>query len=1183
MIQLRLRTEYSFGQTYAPIARIIERLQAIGCTAAGIVDGSSWGHVRWFEACRAAGIQSLLGWEVLVADNDETTKMWFLANSEAGLRETYRLGSKSHRQPQIGPRGSIPRLFRTDVEGMSDQITRFAGEITDGPWLAKVGAVLDLNPSSRVLNAKKVGIAEQHGLPLVATSDNAYVFPEDKQVYELVSRAGIKPSPQYILDSLEHQEVAAAIAERCKTLALPKAPMIHYAGDLEAECRAGIKFRKMTGRKWTKVYEARLQHELKLIKEKDYESYFLVVSDMVRFAKQHMLVGPSRGSAAGSLVCYLARITEIDPIPPGLFFERFIDVSRSDLPDIDLDFPDDKRELVFKYMADKYGQDNTAKIGTISQFRPKSALIQVCKALHIPPAATGAVKVAMIERSSADSRANNCLEDTFTTTEPGRAFINAYPQAKAAALIEGHASHTGVHAAGLLVCNDKITNYCVVDAHGIAHVEKGAAESVGLLKIDVLGLRTLGILEDAGVPVDWYHLKFDDPKVYDVFNQGRLCGIFQFEGNALREVSRQVTFKTLREIDAVTALARPGPFGGGVTVEYLQRMEGKKYSSIHPLVEKHMADTYGLPIYQEQTLAIVREIGKFDWKDTSTIRKAMSKRMGKEFFDTFWERFKVGAAAQGIGEKEARSTWDLINSSGAWSMNKCISGKTKVRVTANEKDGGGGWRTIADVYDRYVVNPTAWIKQQKSKPRLLSLFADGKGRPSYAKNIFKNGLKPCVTLVFEDGSSIDCTKEHKFLVNGEWLPCGKAKIGDEFSTLQRQRNFYQKRGSVAKGKHWSLTNNDRSGRHNIGYENGRVAAEVFFKTVMEENWFPCQHCNQHKNRMEVHHRDLDEGRVRPHDLAWLCSGCHKAEHHRLGDRGKPFAAGHQQSSLLLVGVFDAGVQETYDIEMDGPANYVVEGGLITHNSHTFSYAVISYWTAYLKANHPLEFAAANLRSAKDEDSAVQLLREMVAEGVRYEPFNLALSEENWAVKNGVLVGGFLALKGFGDVKARKFVELRNANQLKPKDIADINAADNVFKDIFPMQTKYGHLYADPAGNGISGEKIFKIGELDGTQEGSIVLIGEVVHKNLRNANEDVNVKKRGGKLQTGPLEFIDIRVRDDTGIMLARVGRYDFEKMGRSLHESVPEGAHLLIRARLSKGFRFGFIQRWKRIDDKGA
>lgn len=923
MIQLKIKTEGTFGATFAPIGRIVERLKQIGCTAAGIVDtNSTWFHVPFYKACKAAGIQPMLGVEMIVSDDDSTQRMWFLARNRAGLSELYRATSKSHTQAIATKVGSYQRLYRDDVRTMSADIFKFAGDIVDGPFLAEVNAYLDLSPASRVQNVRKTNLAKDHGLTLVDTSDNAFAFPEDKPVFEFASRRGLKQSPQYILDTLKFGDTMQALADSAKDLEMATAPMIRAEGSLEQVCREGIKHRKMEKR-WTPEYEDRLQYELELIRSKDFESYFIIVADMVHYAKRHMLVGPSRGSAAGSLVCYTARITEIDPIPPKLFFERFIDVTRTDLPDIDLDFPDDKRHLVFEYMAEKYGSNNVGHIGTISQFKPKSALIQVCKALNIPPAATGALKVAMIERSSADSRANNCLEDTFKDTQPGKDFIKNYPQAATASLLEGHASHTGVHAAGLLVCNDEITNYAVIDANGIAHIDKGSAEALGLLKIDVLGLRTLGVLEDSGVNIDWYGMEFNDKKTFDVFNNQRLCAIFQFEGVALRAISRQIDFKTLTEIDAVTALARPGPFGGGVTKMYIERKNGERYQPIHPLVEAHMSETFGLPVYQEQTLAIVREIGKFDWKETSTIRKAMSKRMGKEFFDSYWEKFKAGAGSQGIEERQARDTWEMINAMGAWQMNK---------------------------------------------------------------------------------------------------------------------------------------------------------------------------------------------------------------------------------------------------------------------AHTYSYAVISYWTAYLKAHHPLEFAAANLRNSKDEDSAIDLLREMVAEGIEYLPFDLTLSEVNWSVKDGMLVGGFLALKGVGESKAAKLVEARNAKRLTPKQIKEVNEATNIFDNIFPINTKYANMYADPDANGIAG-KVLHIADIqEGIPHGEErVFIGELILKNAKNANEEVQLKKRGGRLEKGQLEYVDVRLRDDTGQIGGRIGRFDYVRIGKDLLENVPVGAHLLIRAKFWNGIRYSFITKYKVLWDGKA
>lgn len=917
MIQLRLRTEYSFGKAYAPIDRIIERLKAIGCTAAGIVDiDSTWGHYEFFTKCEKNGIQPLLGIDLVVTDDeDKLPRMWFLAKNELGMRELYNFSSRAFLQNIASKRGEIPRLYTTDVMLMSNNIFKFSGDVVDMDFIRKCGAIIDISPSGRIINNIKRNMAEDNNWPTVNTSDNSYCFPNDKSIFEFCSNAIIKPTPQYILDNIEDTPIAIEIARQCAGLVMPKAKMVRSEGNLTELCNEGIK-KRSNRLQWNEKYQERLDYELDLIKEKDFESYFLIVADMVSYAKKHMLVGPSRGSAAGSLVCYISGITEVDPIEHKLYFERFIDINRTDLPDIDLDFPDDKRHIVFEYMTKKYGAENVGHIGTIMRYKPKSALVQICKKLGIPQEATKAVKIAMIDRSSADSRAYNCLEDTLETTDIGKSFIRAYPQARNAQYLEGHASHTGTHAAGLLVCNEAISDFCTITNKGIAQLDKHALQNLGLLKIDVLGLTTLTILEGAGVPIDWYNMQFDDPKVFELFNSQKLCGIFQFEGDAMRSVCEQMRIDNLKDIDAVTALARPGPFGGGVTKEYIERKKGKKYDAIHALVEAQMSESYGLPIYQEQTLSIVREIGKFSWKETSVIRKTMSKSMGVEFFDRYWESFKEGAASQGINEREALKTWKMINSSGAWQMNM---------------------------------------------------------------------------------------------------------------------------------------------------------------------------------------------------------------------------------------------------------------------SHTRSYAIISYWTAYLKSHHPLEFAASNLRNAKNEEKSIELLREMSKEGIEYVAFDPYLSEKDWCVKDGKLIAGVISLYGFGESKANKFIEKRNAGLLTQKDIDDANSRNSVFGDIFPMKTLYSDIYDNPKKHGIIG-KVSKIEDLDG-EAGSYVLLGELIYKSARNANEAVLIKKRNGKILTGPLNYLDIRIRDDTGQILCRIDRFKFNSIGRDLLEKVQLGTHILVRGNMKDNIRFVFITKWKLIN----
>lgn len=895
MIQLKLKTEYSFGQVYGPIDLMIDRLKDMGCQAAGIVDSGTWGHVAWFKACQKIGIQPLLGVERPVSFDNSILNMWFLAKNEAGLKELYRATSK--------------QLYQVDILIMSDDILKFAGDVTDGVFLMNVGAIVDLSPASRILNAKKKQIADKYSLPIVSVSDNSYMIKDDIEIFDLISK--LKVTPQHIIKELEYQNEALTIAKKCEGLKLPKAPMIQAEGDLEKMCCEGLskRFGGSMPLFLLEEYNRRLIYELDLIRSKDFDSYFIIVADMVRYAKQHMLVGPSRGSAAGSLVCYLLGITEVDPLKAGLYFERFIDINRTDLPDIDLDFPDKKRQMVFDYMAEKYGKNKTAHIGTISRYRPKSALIDICKALGIPPSETSAVKFAIVDRAAGDQRYNKCLEDTFTSTAPGKDFMNDYPlAAKISAKLEGHARHTGVHAAGLLICDDEITNYATVDVNGIAHVEKSAAETLGLLKIDVLGLRTLSILEE--IDVDWYNLPLDDPKVFDIFNSGKLCGIFQFEGNAMRNVNKDIHFESIEDINATVALARPGPLSSGIDKKFIDRKNGfvSNYSLIHPCLK----ETYGLPVYQEQTMAIVHDIGGFNWEDTIEIRKAIAKSKGKEAIDKYLDQFLVGAKKNGLKEKDARRIWDVINEMGAYQMNK---------------------------------------------------------------------------------------------------------------------------------------------------------------------------------------------------------------------------------------------------------------------AHTYSYAVISYWTAYFKAHHPLEFVAANLRNAKDNDAAIMLLRE----GYDYVPFDLDLSEENWCVKDGRIIGGFTNLKGVGKVKAKKLIEARDF--LTAKQIEFLNKAENPFSDLFPFHHRYQHLYDDPKSHDIMSDVVDIIDIDDVPHCKSRVFLGELIFKAARNENEAVNIKKRDGALATGPLDYVNVRLRDDTGEIGGRIGVRDFHRIGRSLLNDIPIGAHLVVRAIFYNNINWAFITKWRRID----
>lgn len=670
--QLRVRTEFSFRQGFGPIKTVCAALADLSTPAAGIVDGGTWGHSLWEKNLKKAGIKPLFGTELVVEKEDGKKPIaWALAED---TRKFYRFSTAARKDD-----ADIESLFRE-----SSGIIRFAGAALKDPDCFDY---IDINPASPLQQRSALALHAATNKPLVVTSDNLY---PKKDHYSAFMAIGGKErvTPQHILSESELRAALSClsssqfdkalqncfdVAERCAG-ELQKAQIIHFDGDLVALVNEGKRVRLELGHigAWTQAYEDRLQREMKMIFQKQFESYFLVVADLISWAKKIMLVGPGRGSSAGSLVCYLLRITEIDPLQHDLLFERFIDITRNDLPDIDIDFSDSKRDLCFKYLADKYGEGKVARIGNINTLRARSVIARVTERMAIPQHEKFDVLNVLIEYSSGDSRYGHALEDTINQTEPGKRFISKYPEAAVMFDLENHASHTGVHAAGVIVCNEPVSDFCTVGADGVAQIDKPYSEDVGLLKIDALGLRTLGVIEDAGVVTadELYALKLDDEKVFDMFNSRRYAGIFQFEGQAQRRVAEQVHIDSFRKIDHVTALARPGPLGGGASGHYIARAAGREEVTYrHPSMSTYLGATMGVVLYQEQVMRICVELGQFSWEATSAIRKAMSGRKGKEYFDQRGAEFVAGAESVGVSKEDASEIWSEICTFGAWGMN----------------------------------------------------------------------------------------------------------------------------------------------------------------------------------------------------------------------------------------------------------------------------------------------------------------------------------------------------------------------------------------------------------------------------------------------------------------------------------------------------------------------------------
>lgn len=685
--QLRIRSGYSYKSAYGRWPEIIKRLKEVGADFAAVVDSGTWGAVRYEQAMVKAELAHGFGMEVQIARFDEAGELtpykptaWILAtDTKKFFRSTSAVVQSE--------------VFSCDDFEELEGVIKFAGgaiyDLKDQQF-----DYIDINPSSIVAAAYGVERHRQTGKPMVITCyndmpDESYKdFAYSWQVRDSVGHRFIAGEEELwgalrgVLTRAEFDVAVCntkAVAEQLKGLKLAKAPIIHLEGDLIALARAGQAYRLERGhiKEWTDEYEARFNEEIKQIQAKDFDSYFLVVADLVAFAKQHMLVGPARGSSAGSLVCYLTGITEVDPLPHKLLFQRFIDISRSDLPDIDIDFADTHRYLVFDYLQEKYGRWNVVKLGNINTLKAASVIAQVGKKFGLPFHDTDSIKNSLMEYTSADERYGKALTDTFNNTQPGQEFVRNHPEAAACMSdIEIHPSHSGVHAAGILVCNDEVIEYCTVGFDGVAHLDKPDSEYLNLLKIDALGLRTLGVIQDAGVITnqELYDLPLDDKAVLDVLNENRMSGIFQFEGQAVRSVANLVDITSFENIDHITAVARPGPLSSGMAVRYIERASGREPVTFDvPQIEPYLRGTYGVFLYQEQIMSIVKDIGLFDWEQTSAIRKAMSARKGEEFFNKRKDLFVEGALKSGLDESSAVKIWNEMVTFGAWGFNRSHS------------------------------------------------------------------------------------------------------------------------------------------------------------------------------------------------------------------------------------------------------------------------------------------------------------------------------------------------------------------------------------------------------------------------------------------------------------------------------------------------------------------------------
>jgi DNA polymerase III alpha subunit len=692
-----VRSGHSFRAAVGKIDEVISRVQEVGSSVVAVADRfSTYSYVNLTKAATKAGLRVVYGCELLVVSEIGRRRQgmdhWtFLARED--LEPLHRLISMAALNT-----GSEPCLtYEQAIQ--AEGVIKVMGPAAV-PSLAEpaLDLFLGLSPASP---RGQVAAMVNKGIPLLARSENRYPREGDLEFYRVAlgRNSGSQTYPMHILSDDEWRRSLPWVPElilvealtnrdvtldRCRAtlrkaqLLVPEKPKTLRQLCLEGAERVGCDLSRSE-------YRSRLDRELAMIEEKNFADYFHIVADIMQFARDHMVVGPARGSSCGSLVCYLLGITSIDPIPFGLVFERFIDVTRKDLPDIDLDFSERNRHLVFDYMAKKYGEHRVARMGSVNMFKARAALNQVGISLKIPKSRINEVTNTVIKRSMGDARKDSTIEDALHQTDTGKRFLRDYPEAEIVSRMEGHPAVAAQHAAGMIITDLPVTHYVAVNRRtGATMCDKRDAEELNLLKIDALGLVQLSVfercLELIGQPQRNDYLEaipLDDPLAFQVLNDKKFSGIFQFvPGAATVDLIRQIhelggQLNHVNDLVALTAIVRPGPLKSGQAAEWIKRRVGHhQVSYLHESLVPYLEDTLGLILYQEQILNIGREIGGLSWDDVTALRKAMSKSLGREYFSQFGERWISGAMERvNMPREVADEIWESMCSYGSWAFN----------------------------------------------------------------------------------------------------------------------------------------------------------------------------------------------------------------------------------------------------------------------------------------------------------------------------------------------------------------------------------------------------------------------------------------------------------------------------------------------------------------------------------
>ena len=753
---LHVHTEYSLLDGFSRVKTLVKRAKEKGMTAVAITDhGCMFGAIDFYKAAKAEGIKPIIGCEVYTAPRKLTDKdpnydkhqghLVLLAKDMVGYKNLIKIVSKSyvdgfyykprtdmdelkkHSQGLIALSaclaGDVPRAI---MNGNYDKARKLAMEYRE--IFGNGNYYLEIQdhglPEQKQVNTEVVRLSRELNIPLVATNDVHYVDKDDAKIQDILMCLQMQktiddenrmkfPSDEFYLKSREEMEQlfpeleealdnTNEIAERCNVeFEFHKYHLPRYDvpegyttnGYFRELCQKGLVERY--GEDCPEEYKERLEYELNTIENMGYVEYFLIVWDFINFAKQNnIMVGPGRGSAAGSIVAYTLKITDIDPMKYSLLFERFLNPERVSMPDIDIDFCYERREEVIDYVKRKYGEDHVAQIITFGTMGAKIAIRDVARVLNVSYNKADQIakeipfELGMTIDKAMDS--NPTLVELYESDAEAREVIDISKR------LEGTLRHASTHAAGVVIARNPVDEYVPLYKHQdsiTTQFTMTTLEELGLLKMDFLGLRTLTVIRDAldlieinrdikgyTEHIDFSKMEYDDDEVFETLSQGNTLGVFQLESSGMRNFMKQLKPNSFEDIVAGISLFRPGPMDSIPTyIENKNNPENVTYinDKLRPILEV----TYGCLVYQEQVMQVVRDLAGYSYGRSDLVRRAMSKKKmdvmeeERQYFihGKFDDEGNIeipGCIRNGISEEDANKIFDDMIDFARYAFNK---------------------------------------------------------------------------------------------------------------------------------------------------------------------------------------------------------------------------------------------------------------------------------------------------------------------------------------------------------------------------------------------------------------------------------------------------------------------------------------------------------------------------------